>query len=122
MSDSGRRTLLVVDDEPLIRMLTTFLLRESGFDVLEAKNGVKALEVLASGHHVDLILTDVRMPVMDGIELSSRLGSSHPGLPILFLSGETDPDGEALRGARCLKKPLTPQELVAAVNEVIDSS
>ena len=73
-------------------------------------------------HHVDLVLSDVRMPVMDGRELSLRLGSSYPGLPILFLSGETDPDREALRGARCLKKTLTPQELVAAVNEVIDSS
>ncbi len=122
MSDSGRRTLLVVEDEPLVRMLTTFLLRESGFDVLEAGNGGEALEVLANGQQVDLVLTDVRMPVMDGRELSLRLGSSHPGLPILFLSGETDPDGEALRGARCLKKPLTPQELVAAINEVMDSN
>lgn len=122
MSDSGRRTLLVVQDEPLVRMLTTFLLRESGFDVLEAGNGSEALEVLANEHRVNLVLTDVRMPVMDGRELSLRLGSSYPGLPILFLSGETDPDGEALRGARCLKKPLTPQELVAAINEVIGSN
>jgi CheY-like chemotaxis protein len=103
-------------------MLTTFLLRESGFDVLEAGNGSEALEVLANEHRVNLVLTDVRMPVMDGRELSLRLGSSYPGLPILFLSGETDPDGEALRGARCLKKPLTPQELVAAINEVIGSN
>ena len=122
MSDSGKRTLLVVEDEPVVRMSTTFVLRESGFDVLEAGNGGEALEVLANGQQVDLVLTDVRMPVMDGRELSLRLGSSHPGLPILFLSGETDPDGEALRGARSLKNPLTPQELVAAVNEVIDSS
>ena len=50
VSDSGRRTLLVVEDEPLVRMLTTFLLRESGFDVLEAGNGGEALEVLADGH------------------------------------------------------------------------
>lgn len=122
MSDSGKRTLLVVEDEPLVRMLTTFLLRESGFDVLEAGNGGEALEVLANGQQVDLVLTDVRMPVMDGRELSLRLGSSHPGLPILFLSGETDPDGEVLRGARCLKKPLTPQELIAAVNEAITAN
>jgi CheY-like chemotaxis protein len=122
MSDCGRRTLLVVEDEPLVRMLTTFLLRESGFDVLEAGNGGEALEVLANGHHVDLILTDVRMPVTDGMELSLRVRSSHPGLPILFFSGESGLDGETLGGARCLKKPLPPQELLAAINEVIDSN
>jgi hypothetical protein len=61
-------------------------------------------------------------PALDGRELSLRLGSFHSGLPILFLSGETDSEGEALRGARCLKKPLTPQELVAAIKEVIDSN
>ena len=122
MSDSGRRTLLVVEDEPLVRMLTTFLLRESGFDVLEAGNGSEALEVLASEHRVDLVLTDIRMPLTDGMELSSRLRSSHPGLPILFFSGETGLDGEALGGARCLKKPLTPQELIAAINEAITAN
>ncbi len=122
MSDSRKRTLLVVEDEPLVRMLTTFLLRESGFDVLEAGNGSEALEVLANGHRVDLVLTDVRMPVMDGMELYSRLRSSHPGLPILFFSGETGLDGEALGRARCLKKPLTPQELIAAVNEAITAN
>jgi CheY-like chemotaxis protein len=122
VSDSGRRTLLVVEDEPLVRMLTTFVLRESGFDVLEAGNGSEALEVLANEHHVDLVLSDVRMPVMDGMELSSRLRSSHPGLPILFFSGEAGLYGEALGGARCLKKPLTPQELIAAVNEAITAN
>ena len=119
MANSKKGTLLVVEVEPLVRMLTTFLLRESGFDVLEAGNGGEALEVLADGHRVDLILTDVRMPVMDGPELSSRLRSSHPGLPILFFSGETDLDGEIIGGARCLKKPLTPQKLLAAINEAI---
>jgi CheY-like chemotaxis protein len=103
-------------------MLTTFVLRESGFDVLEAGNGSEALEVLANEHHVDLVLSDVRMPVMDGMELSSRLRSSHPGLPILFFSGEAGLYGEALGGARCLKKPLTPQELIAAVNEAITAN
>ncbi len=68
------------------------------------------------------ILTDIRMPVMDGIELSSRLDSSHPGVPILFFSGETDLDGAALGGACCLKKPLTPQELIAAINEAISAN
>ncbi len=122
MADSGRRKLLVVEDEPLVRMLTTFLLRESGFDVLEAGNGCEALEVLASEHRVDLILTDIRMPLMDGMELSARLRSSHPGLPILFFSGEPDLDGEALGGTRCLKKPLTPQELRDAINEAITAN
>ncbi len=78
--------------------------------------------MLASEHRVDLILTDIRMPVMDGIELSSRLDSSHPELPILFFSGETDLDGEALGGVRCLRKPLTPQELFSAVNETINAN
>ncbi len=61
----------------------------------------------------------LRMPVMDGIELSSRLRSSHPRLPILLFSGEKDPDGEVLLGEHCLKNPLTPRELLTAINEAI---
>ena len=119
MDQDRIQTVLVVEDELLLRMLTTFLLRESGFNVLEAGNGDEALELLANGEHVDVILTDIRMPVMDGIELSSRLGFSHPGVPILFLTGEEGLDGDALGGARCLKKPLNPQKLVATIKEAI---
>ena len=59
---------------------------------------------------------------MDGMELSSCLRSSHPGVPILFVGGEAGLDGEALGGARRLKKPLTPHELIAVINEAITAN
>ena len=120
VSDKPKSTVLVVEDEPLIRMLTAYLLREGGFEVLEAGTGAEALDLLANGHRVGLILTDIRMPGVDGITLSQRVRSSHPKIPIVFVTGEAALDKEQLAGRPCLSKPLTPDELMAAVNEAIN--
>ena len=61
-----KHTILVVDDEPLARLTTADMLRLGGFNVLEAGNGAQALELLADGYHVAAVVTDVRMPVLDG--------------------------------------------------------
>ena len=81
-------TVLVVDDEPAIRRLIGLVLQEGGFRVLSAEDGLDALRV-AELHRgeIDLLVSDVRMPGMDGPTLARKLLSVDPDLPVLFISG-----------------------------------
>jgi len=109
----------------MIRSLCTRVLYENGYKVLEAANGEEALR-LAQNHPagmIDLLLTDVVMPQMGGIELTSRLGESRPDIKILLTSGYTD---EALARSPngsmpFLQKPFLPSALLGKVREVLDS-
>jgi two-component system, cell cycle sensor histidine kinase and response regulator CckA len=84
-------TVLIVEDEDSLRSALRRLLQNEGYTVLEASNGAKALELLteteAAG--VKLVLTDLRMPVMDGRQLAAALARMRPSLPIIFMSGFT---------------------------------
>jgi len=84
--------ILVVDDEPLIRMDVADALREAGFFVHEACDGVEALETLAQAQ-VQLVLSDVQMPRLDGFGLARRLRAERPGLPVVLASGFVRADG-----------------------------
>jgi two-component system cell cycle sensor histidine kinase/response regulator CckA len=86
-----RPTVLVVEDEETLRAAIRRLLSLEGYAVLEAQNGAEALQLLlgASGGGVDLVLTDLRMPIMDGRQLAAALARNRPGLPIVFMSGFT---------------------------------
>jgi two-component system, cell cycle sensor histidine kinase and response regulator CckA len=85
------RTVLVVDDEAPLRRAIGRLLRGEGYRVLEAQNGANALELLSGSEpdSVHLVLTDLRMPVMDGRQLAAALARIRPSLPIIFMSGFT---------------------------------
>ena len=84
-------TVLVVEDEDGLRTVIRRLLQDEGYSVIEAQNGARALELLAEGadRKVGLVLTDLRMPVMDGRQLAAALARLQPGLPIVFMSGYT---------------------------------
>jgi len=84
-------TVLVVEDEDALRASIRRLLSSGGFEVVEAQNGATALQLLerASVPKVSLVLTDLRMPVMDGRQLASALARRYPSLPIVFMSGFT---------------------------------
>ena len=84
-------TVLVVDDEDALRAAIRRLLEAQGYHVLEAPNGATALQLLEDGAapKVSLVLTDLRMPVMDGRQLAAALARRHPSLPIVFMSGFT---------------------------------
>jgi PAS domain S-box-containing protein len=114
-------TLLVVEDEDSVRQLAARLLRDSGYEVIEAAGGEEALEALDGGP-VDLLLTDVVMSGMSGRELAERLTASRPELPVLFMSGYTDDvvvrHGVARDGRSFLPKPFTRETLLRAVSEV----
>lgn len=84
-------TVLVVDDEDALRAAIRRLLESQGYQVIEAPNGATALQLLENkpAPEVSLVLTDLRMPVMDGRQLAAALARRHPSLPIVFMSGFT---------------------------------
>ena len=123
----GSATILVVDDEPMIRALTRRALERYGYHVLEAEDGDAALELIRSeaGHQVNAAVLDVVMPRMDGRELGERLRRERPDLGILYISGHTG-DELARRllldaSVPFLQKPFPPDELVERVQGILDA-
>ena len=116
-------TILVVDDDLDVHKLTTAVLREHGHDVLPALSGGKALTILERGFPVDLLLTDVVMPEMDGVTLSRRAEALRPGLPTVFVSGYVDAVVLPM-GANCrfVRKPWRAGTLVAAIDALLGGS
>ena len=115
--DACKPKVLIVDDEP-----TTIadMLRLGGFNVLEAATAGEALAVLANSHAVAAVVSDIRMPVMDGVDLSHRVRAAHPEMPIVLLSGEACPDAARLpAGTHYIHKPPKLRELIATVLQAI---
>jgi PAS domain S-box-containing protein len=116
--------VLVVEDEPAVRQLVRRSLEAVGLTVLEAENGQQALEVVSTRRERPrLVLTDVIMPGLNGRELSERLATTQPGLPVLFMSGYTGDDVHARsllpEQAAFIQKPFGPEELVAKVRTML---
>lgn len=90
-SEDQQATVLVVEDEDALRATIRRLLQGAGYTVLEAPNGASALQLLedSANRRISLVLTDLRMPVMDGRQLASALARRRPSLPIVFMSGFT---------------------------------
>jgi two-component system, cell cycle sensor histidine kinase and response regulator CckA len=119
MPSSRLPRILLVDDEPTVLAMMARALTESGYDVLPATNGVEALELAAGAQpHVDAVVTDVRMPQMDGEALAAALRQANPDLPILFVSGFNGGPAPTPPGT-LLAKPFTPDQLVAAVGQLV---
>lgn len=109
--------VLVVEDEDGLRMLMRDVLEAAGFRVCEADEGFQALSVLLQGRPVDLVLTDIRMPRMDGCELAAHMAALAIKVPILFVTGYMDElDPNTLPGP-VLAKPFLPEQLVAFVRQ-----
>jgi len=79
--------ILLVEDEPAVRGLFALSLRKDGYFVLEASNGAEALTIVEQAGRVDLVVTDVVMPIMKGTELAARLRETYPDLRFIFVSG-----------------------------------
>jgi two-component system cell cycle sensor histidine kinase/response regulator CckA len=123
---TGEGTILLVEDEEGLRALNARGLTSRGYTVLEAGNGIEAIDVLEkSGKPVDLVVSDVVMPEMDGPTLARELRTRNPGLKIIFVSGYAEdafqkhlPEHEKGQFA-FLPKPFTLKQLVAAVKETL---
>src|SRR5690242_18612743 len=119
----GAETILLVEDEPAVRRLVSQMLQLTGYTVLEAANGAEALGLMDhNGQPVDLLLTDIVMPSMNGGTLAQRLSSRFPEMRVLFTSGYMD-DGVVQEvvtmGAQFLPKPFTLEALTRKVRQVL---
>jgi DNA-binding NtrC family response regulator len=118
----GPATILLVDDDESLRRLARYILADHGYHVIEASDGAEALEV-ASAHvgSIDLLLTDVIMPKLNGIVLAERLLQHRPGIAVLFMSGFVEsaflcaghPD------VKLLAKPFRADHLLDAVRAAL---
>lgn len=112
-------TVMVVEDEPFVRSLARRMLEDAGYQVYEAGDGVDALALLAELGQVDAVITDLRMPNMDGFALSAYLASHYPRIPRLIISGfDQDPNDVAALGPLLLK-PFSAEQLVAGLRLVL---
>jgi CheY-like chemotaxis protein len=123
-ADTGSETILLVEDDDLVRGLARRILAERGYTVLEAHNGIHALSVAETrGDSIQLLVTDVIMPQMSGRELAERLRVLAPELKVLYMSGYTG-DALAQQGVldpdvNLISKPFTPRSLALKVREVL---
>ncbi|MCP4039611.1 MAG: PAS domain S-box protein [bacterium] len=123
---SGEETVLVVEDSDPVRKLVVRCLERHGYTVLEAASGTEGLR-LSNRHpgHIQLLLSDVVLPRMDGFEVAQRLQAMRPDTRVMFMSGFTD-DGLAKHGVDArdialLEKPFTPSTLLRTVREYLDA-
>jgi two-component system cell cycle sensor histidine kinase/response regulator CckA len=123
----GTETVLLVEDEEIVRDLCVRILCDSGYRVFQAGNGDEAI-ALATGfeERIDLLLTDVVMPGMSGPELATQLVLHHPETKVLFTSGYTENaitrHGALKEGVNFINKPYTPSSLAKKVREVLDNA
>jgi CheY-like chemotaxis protein len=123
--DIGGHLVLVVDDDYRIRSYMRTILQSAGAKVLEAGDGLEALEVFhASETRVDLVITDIRMPRMSGTDLASSLRSDAPAIPLILVSGEGAPAGMIRpgNGVLFIEKPFAPKVLLEAASQFLDWS
>jgi two-component system cell cycle sensor histidine kinase/response regulator CckA len=118
----GTGTVLLVEDEPMVRTVAERALTRHGYKVLTANNGEEALEIVDRGDEIALLISDVVMPLMDGPTMVRQARKSRPDLPILFMSGYAE---EQLRksidiaNVAFLPKPFSVQELAEAVRKAL---
>ena len=122
----GTETILLVEDEPLVRKRVAIMLHGQGYTVIQANNGEEALRALQqhAGQELQLLLSDVVMPQMSGTELADRMRTMHPDIRVLLTSGYSDGDfdwdGDSDTNRFFLQKPFPPSELACKVREVLD--
>lgn len=117
------KCILAVDDSPSIRQMVTFTLKNAGYDIISASDGLAGLKE-ANSHRVDLVLTDQNMPGMDGLTLIRELRQlpAYRATPILMLTTEAGDDmkaqGRAAGASGWMVKPFDPQKLVDVVRKL----
>ena len=124
---AGTETILLVEDEELVRVMLFEVLKSEGYKVLEAHHGAEAL-AMAARHEgpIDLLITDMLMPELNGWELASRLVEARRSLPVIYMSGYTDDEaksyGKLEAGGDFLQKPFRPQEMLIKIRQVLDAN
>lgn len=127
LKEPPKTRILLVEDDDALRLTLRRSLERAGYETVEAAHGREALARLAEGP-VDLVITDIVMPEMEGVELILQLRRSHPRLPVIAMSGGGRTGGDeylklarAGGAAKLLAKPFKPEQLLLAVREVLSS-
>ncbi len=117
------QTVLIVDDDPIIRSVEAQLLSSQGYNVLQAESGAEALRLADSGT-IHLLLTDFLMPDVDGLELTQKFRTVHPETPVLMVSGSLPPTDDRIQNLGrfgFLPKPFKFDELLRKARTLIDA-
>ena len=123
-SVGNRATILLVDDDEALRRFVWRILLEQGFHVIQASDGAEALEAASAyDQPIDLVLTDVIMPKVNGLALARGLLQERPGIRVLYMSGYMEKSMLLAKHPESvlLQKPFTPATLIAAVRQVLAS-
>jgi len=122
-SDPGGETILLVEDEPLIRELSRDMLERQGYRVILAANAKEAEQLSGKAGTFDVLVTDAVMPNISGAELARRLRTAHPGLKVLFISGYADDpavrDANGAEGAAFLQRPFSADSLGRKIRQML---
>ena len=124
LSLPGGPSVLVVDDDETVLGFLSYVLFKAGATVISARNAGEAM-ILAERHSFSVLVADINLPGMDGVELFSRLAAGKRKkrpLPCVFISGRIDETVRIPEGAAFLEKPFTPGELIAAMRGVLGSA
>jgi two-component system, cell cycle sensor histidine kinase and response regulator CckA len=117
--DANPITILVVEDEAPVRMLMKHILEQAGYDVSLASDGLEGLQWIANHPRIDLVVTDLSMPGMNGVDFARHASSSRPELKFLFVSGVFGDFPDRDQSVPCLVKPFTVEEILQAVDQRI---
>jgi CheY-like chemotaxis protein len=122
--DGRDGTVLLVEDSDAVRDLVAFMLESGGLTVLQASGGEEALALARRGDApIDLLLTDIVMPSMSGVELADRLERERPGMRILFMTGYAEEgvvnEGILGKHRECIGKPFSQEQITKRVREIL---
>ena len=118
--DTPTRLGIVADDDFAVLYLAVTLLRSAGYEVLPARDGKEALELLEQhGERIRFVVTDLNMPVIDGVELARIVRSRFPGVAIVFMSGEPMPEVASPLAHAILRKPFTLSVLAESIGDAL---
>jgi DNA-binding NtrC family response regulator len=116
------RTVLIVDDEPLIRLMLTEVLEDEGYQVVQAKNALEAIVALEA-RKIDAVITDVEMPCgINGVDLARHIATVKPGISVIVTSaGRSVSSGELPHGVRFIPKPYDVDFIIATLSALLSS-
>jgi CheY-like chemotaxis protein len=117
---SRKLSILLVDDDPLVRINASYMLMDLGHSVREAQSAAHALQLLDSDALFDVVVTDYAMPGMSGLDLATRIRRSQPDLPIVLATGYAEVPSHTRMSFPRLGKPYTQEELTRALEAAIN--
>lgn len=119
MANPGKPTVLVVEDEQLLRLIIVEELKEAGFDVVEASDGSAAVDILKARGCVDLLFTDIRMPgSLTGWDVAEQARGLCKDIPVIYATGFSGEAPRVVPGGRFFKKPYRVSAIIAAAREL----